>query len=58
MTVSRKHARIYWDQDSFVIEDTNSFNGLWVNGKAVGSAKLVVGDEIQIGVFRLAYEQD
>ena len=58
MTVSRKHARIYWDQDSFVIEDTNSFNGLWVNGRAVSSAKLAVGDEIQIGVFRLAYEQD
>lgn len=58
MTVSRKHARIFWDQDAFVIEDTNSFNGVWVKGRPVSSARLNAGDEIQIGVFLLAFEQD
>lgn len=58
MTVSRKHARIYAEGNDFVIEDTNSFNGLWVNNRAVAQAKLKAGDEVQIGVFCLVFEQD
>ncbi|MDO4501911.1 MAG: FHA domain-containing protein [Coriobacteriia bacterium] len=58
MTVSRQHARIYADGDFFKMEDTNSYNGLWVNNRPVESATLAPGDQIQIGVFCLVFEQD
>lgn len=32
-TVSRIHAKIYWKEDSYYIEDLNSTNGTYVNGK-------------------------
>jgi pSer/pThr/pTyr-binding forkhead associated (FHA) protein len=46
--VSRKHAVIRWIQGEYYIEDLNSFNGTFVNGRKIGSgpAKLKSHDLI------------
>ena len=51
-TVSRKHAELYWESGSFLIKDTGSANGTWLNsleleahGKAV---ELNNGDRLWI----------
>ena len=47
--VSRKHARICWIQDSYVLEDLRSQNGTFVWGKPVTVARVRQGDLIRIG---------
>ncbi|MFZ1756464.1 MAG: FHA domain-containing protein [Caldilineaceae bacterium] len=55
--VSRNHARIFWENDAYYIEDLKSKNGTHLNGEEVtGSAPLEDGDEIQIALrFKLAF---
>ncbi len=55
MTVSRDHAKISRMNSVFVIEDRNSFNGVWINNKSIESATLKKDDVIQIGTFCLLY---
>jgi two-component system, cell cycle response regulator len=53
--VSRKHARIFQDSGLYVIEDTESANGTFVQGQRVTRQALRDGDVIQFGptaVFR------
>jgi signal transduction histidine kinase/pSer/pThr/pTyr-binding forkhead associated (FHA) protein len=47
--VSRVHASIQADNDSFLLTDRNSSNGTFVNGKPVTSHRLADGDQIQLG---------
>ena len=48
--VSRKHARIAYENDAVVIEDLGSTNGTFVNGeKIAGRALLHEGDRILVG---------
>ena len=57
-TVSRKHAVIVRRDDTAVILDDRSMNGVWVNGERVSEAPLTDGDEISLGrvpiLFRAA----
>ncbi len=46
--VSRKHARIFLEGDSWAIEDLRSKNGIHVNKKRVSRAVLKPGDRIDI----------
>jgi diguanylate cyclase (GGDEF)-like protein len=46
-SVSRKHAKIYRDNDQYYIEDLQSRNGTWINGHAIASGQRV---EVQEGV--------
>ena len=46
---SRKHARIYSDEDGWWIEDNGSSNGTYVNGQTVRKARLGEGNTIRIG---------
>lgn len=55
VTVSRKHAQILRAQDGYVVEDLGSLNGTYVNSHQIVSERLVVGDEVQIGKYRLTY---
>jgi hypothetical protein len=57
MTVSRTHAKITVLDDKTIIEDQNSFNGVWVNNKNVATRVLVDGDVIQLGAFCLLYQE-
>lgn len=56
MTVSREHARIESMGSSWVITDTNSFNGVWVRNTNVERHTLEPGDIIQIGAFCLQFQ--
>ena len=57
MTVSREHALIAPENGKYLISDSNSYNGVWINNKSVDSAILHDGDIIQIGVFCLLYQE-
>jgi ABC transport system ATP-binding/permease protein len=57
--VSRHHADLVWEGDHHLIRDLGSQNGTWVNGTPVrGERRLVPGDVVQIGTFRLTYDGD
>ena len=55
MTVSRRHALIYFEKGAHIIKDLGSFNGVWVNNKNVTSKALRPGDIIQLGNFNFEY---
>lgn len=58
MTVSREHARITPSASGHVIEDLQSYNGVWIDSENVEQGELKEGDIIQIGVFCLVYQKD
>ena len=53
VAVSREHAKIIRDQNYYLIEDLNSTNGTFVNGKKVNKKFLKEDDEITIGKHSL-----
>jgi Inner membrane component of T3SS, cytoplasmic domain len=55
VTVSRRHAELRPAHHGFVLVDTGSFNGSYLNGSPIDTAPLTDGDEIQIGIFRLTF---
>lgn len=55
ITVSRIHAIMVHEGDSWTITDRGSLNGTYVNRKAIDSHILVANDEIQIGKYRFKY---
>lgn len=57
MTVSRRHAEIEVGAKRCVLRDKNSFNGVWVNDRAIETCLLKSGDLIQIGAFCLLYRE-
>ena len=57
VTVSRRHAELVNENDSFSIRDLGSLNGTYVNRKRIESATLEDGDEVQIGKYRLTFLQ-
>lgn len=55
ITVSRRHAVIKRRENEFIIEDTGSLNGTYLNRERIESSHLRNGDEIQIGKYRLLF---
>ncbi len=55
-SVSRQHARMEWDGHTWVIIDTNSTNGTFVNGERVTEQRLSPGDQIEVGNVKLTYD--
>ncbi len=55
LAVSGHHARIFKMEDWFLIEDLNSLNGTFVNGKMVHESPLKNGDEVLIGKHVLKF---
>ncbi|HKQ67905.1 MAG TPA: DUF4388 domain-containing protein [Polyangiaceae bacterium] len=47
--VSRKHARIAYENDAIIIEDLGSTNGTFVNGEKIKRTQLKEGDRVLIG---------
>jgi pSer/pThr/pTyr-binding forkhead associated (FHA) protein len=47
--LSRKHARIEWDELGFLLKDLQSANGTWLNRRRIASDRLLQGDEIRVG---------
>jgi pSer/pThr/pTyr-binding forkhead associated (FHA) protein len=56
-TVSRRHARIYFENGAYFIEDLGSVNGTYLDDKAASKAKLSHGDQIAIGRNMVIFER-
>lgn len=57
-SVSRKHARIFFERDIYWIEDLKSSNGTFVNQKQVRKARVNIGDVLKCGDFVLRVLSD
>ncbi|MGB5352416.1 MAG: AAA family ATPase [Woeseia sp.] len=55
--VSRHHAQIVSDQRRSLVEDLNSTNGVFMNGKRVARHVLKDGDVVSLGVHELVYRE-
>ena len=53
--VSRQHARLRPHGEGFIVEDLDSSNGTYVNGRPVREHRLASGDQIQLGGTLLLY---
>jgi pSer/pThr/pTyr-binding forkhead associated (FHA) protein len=49
--VSRRHARLFFSTEEWVLEDCNSLNGVFVNDERVVRCSLKMGDVVHIGGF-------
>ena len=57
VTVSRRHAELVRDGETFSIRDLGSLNGTYVNRRRIESTVLENDDEVQIGKYRLTFLQ-
>src|SRR5436309_2922379 len=55
VTVSRRHAELERNGETFSIRDLGSLNGTYVNRRRIESAVLQDDDEVQIGKYRLIF---
>ena len=55
VTVSRNHALLVRRNDGLYVDDLGSLNGTYVNRHRIESHKLVDGDELQVGKYKLTY---
>jgi len=58
LAVSAHHAKVYWDQDHYVVEDLGSLNGTYVNNQRVGKATLKSGDQMTIGKHFVQFKDE
>ena len=56
LAVSGHHAKIYWDNDHYVLEDNNSLNGTYVNSHRVSKAVLSDGDQVMVGKHTIVFK--
>jgi diguanylate cyclase (GGDEF)-like protein len=54
-TVSRNHAGLSWDHDSFLVTDNGSTNGTFLNGERIRTARLSSGDTLRFGRVEAVY---
>jgi hypothetical protein len=55
VTVSRTHATVLKNGKDFVLKDSGSLNGTYINNVSISEHTLVSGDEFQIGKFHLLF---
>lgn len=53
LSVSRRHARLFFRDGKWLLQDLASTNGTLVNGRRVGRCELRPGDRLLIGAARL-----
>src|ERR1700674_2226957 len=53
--VSGHHAKVYWEGDHYVLEDTESFNGTYVNNHRISKVVLKDGDQVLIGKHTIEF---
>jgi pSer/pThr/pTyr-binding forkhead associated (FHA) protein len=54
--VSGHHAKVYWEGDHYVLEDTESFNGTYINNRRISKVVLQDGDVVLIGKHTIAFQ--
>ncbi len=55
--ISRHHAQIFTDEKRSTIEDLNSTNGIYLDGRRIKRKRLRDGDEIELGTFVLEFSE-
>jgi hypothetical protein len=55
VTVSRRHAELIAQGNTYMIRDLGSLNGTFVNKHRIESAALEDDDEVQIGKYRMTF---
>ena len=56
--VSQRHARVFYQDGVFWVEDLQSTNGTYVNGERIeGPTRLITGDLLKIGAMILRFER-
>jgi hypothetical protein len=55
LTVSGEHAVLQMEADEVYVEDLNSTNGTYVNGKIVRKQRLQDGDMVEFGKYQLKF---
>ena len=55
VTVSRTHATVVKNGKDFVLKDSGSLNGTYINNVSISEHTLISGDEFQIGKFHLLF---
>ena len=55
--VSRHHAEVRYENGGWFVEDVGSANGVFVNERRVSGARLAHGDVIDLGPFRLEFQE-
>ena len=55
ITVSRRHAEVHRTDEGYMVADSGSLNGTYVNQERVERTQLRHGDELQVGKFRLVF---
>ena len=58
LAVSGEHALIQMTGNEVFLEDLNSTNGTYLNGKAIKKQQLQSGDGVEIGKYRIKYVGD
>jgi hypothetical protein len=58
LAVSGEHAALQMSGPDVAIEDLNSTNGTYINGKAIKRQVLVHNDTIEIGKYKIKYHSD
>lgn len=58
LAVSGHHAKVYWDQDHYTVEDLGSLNGTYVNSQRIGKAALRDGDQLLIGKHLVQFKDE
>ena len=53
--VSGHHAKVYWEGDHYVLQDTESFNGTFVNDHRINKVILNDGDKALIGKHTIEF---
>lgn len=57
-SVSRRHAKLFFDGNTCVVEDLGSSNGTYVNNQRITRSALRSGDELRCGDFQIKYVED
>jgi hypothetical protein len=55
ITVSRDHALLVRRGSEWYLDDCGSLNGTYVNRQRIDSQRLVDGDELQVGKYKLTF---
>ena len=53
--VSRRHARVFFAEGRFFVEDLNSVNGTFLNKKRITSSEIHEGDVISVGSYDIKF---
>jgi hypothetical protein len=57
-SISREHAKIWWENGTYRIRDLGSTNGTRVNGQKISEASLAAGDRIEVSPYVLELSAD